>query len=216
MRFRTVVVALCSSIALLAGSAAQASQVNMVVNREFPNMWGVAPGELIDVELYLDATETGIQLLAVGLLWPSAVFQYNPQSLAATGVPTYILYGGSGMQMSSLYAQQDPWLIWPGTKPAGMEQVNINWADPSFTGTFVTGLGIKIAGIQLQVIAPGDGLGEIVLSSTSAGAVFQVNGATGPLPTSGSFAVITPEPTTALLVGLGLAGLGVAGRRRKA
>lgn len=201
--------------ALVLFGAGTASAFSVTMTTDYDGVSVLNPGDLVNVELFLDADAIGIQLLSVAVIFDQTIFQYNPQSLAATGVPTYILYGGSGMLMTSLDAQQDPWLLWPGLPPGPNQlQVNVNWADPTFNGTFTTGLGIKIAGLQLQVIAQGDKAGEVILSSTTSSNVFQVANAVIPLPVSGSFVVNTPEPTTAVLVGLGLLGLGVAGRRR--
>lgn len=203
--------------ALVLFGAGTASAVSVYMTSDYDGVSVLPVGATVNIELFLDADVTRIQLLSVGVAFDNTIFQYNPQSLAATGVPTYILYGSVGMAMTALYAQQDPWQTWPGTVLPGTAQVNVNWADPSFTGTGITGLGIKIAGIQLQVISAGDGLGDVILSSSLGGNVLQVLGVVQPLPTSGSFVVNTiPEPTTAVLVGLGLAGLGIAGRRRSA
>ena len=169
------------------------------------------------MRVFLDANVPGIQLLSVGVLFDNTIFSYVPQSLAASGTPSYILYfnaGGMPAMITQLIAQQDPWQLWPGLVPPGQSQVNVNWADSTFVGTVATALGIKIAGIRLQVIAQGDTEGEVVLSSTAGGNVLQVAGVVQPLPVTGSFTVYTPEPTTALLVGMGLLGLGIAGRRR--
>ncbi|HIL80307.1 MAG TPA: PEP-CTERM sorting domain-containing protein, partial [Myxococcales bacterium] len=62
------------------------------------------------------------------------------------------------------------------------------------------------------------GFASIALSQTAPGNVIGQPGGTSTTGTlnSGAGGVnIIPEPTTALLVGLGLAGLGVAGRRRE-
>ena len=216
---RRKITTLLATAALVLFGAGTASAISVTMTSDYDGVSVLPVGALVNIELFLDADVTGIQLLSVGVAFDNAIFQYNPQSLAATGVPSYILYGSVGMAMTWLQAQQDPWQTWPGTVLPGTAQVNVNWADASFVGTGVTGLGIKIAGIQLQVIAEGDGLGDVILSSTLGGNVLQVGGVVVPLPTVGTFAVNTaviPEPTTAVLVGLGLAGLGIAGRRRSA
>ena len=67
-----------------------------------------------------------------------------------------------------------------------------------------------------DVVSVGDGEAAFLLSLTSPGNVIGLAyGTTGTADLLGAGTVITPEPTTALLVGLGLLGLGVAGKRRE-
>ena len=203
---------LATAMVLFGAMSASAATVN--VTSDYAG--GIATvGTLVNVTLTLDAPETGIQLLGVNVAFDNTVLQYNAQSNASVGVPSYILYNSTGMPMVALYAQQDPWQTWP-FPPAGQGQVNVNWADPSFIGTQVTGSGIKIAELEYEVIALGGGTGQIEVFVDSAfGGILQINGAVVTLGITGSpVNVITPEPSTAILVGLGLLGLGVAGRRR--
>jgi len=203
---------LATAMVLFGAMSASAATVN--VTSDYAG--GIATvGTLVNVTLTLDAPETGIQLLGVNVAFDNTVLQYNAQSNASVGVPSYILYNSTGMPMVALYAQQDPWQTWP-FPPAGQGQVNVNWADPSFAGSQITGSGIKLAELQFQVVALGDGIGEVdVFVDSAFGGILQINGAVVTLGITGSpVNVITPEPSTAILVGLGLLGLGVAGRRR--
>jgi hypothetical protein len=203
---------LATALVLFGAASASASSLNLTSDYAGGP---VTVGTLINIELEFDATTTGVQLLSVGFLFDNTVLGYVPQTNLSVGVPSYILYGMSGMVSTSLYAQQASWLLWPGAVPPGQSQVNVNWADATFNGTFVTGSNV-IARIQFQVLAVGDGIGEINMTLTAGGNIYQVSG--NPLSpitlTGGQINVITPEPTTAVLVGLGLAGLAVAGRRR--
>jgi hypothetical protein len=204
---------LATALVLFGASVASASTLTMQTSYAGETL-GV--GDTVTVELIFDATETGIQLFGSNVLFDPTVLAYVPTEQTSLGVPTYILYGMSGMAGSSLYAQQNPWVLWPGLNQPGFNQVNVNWADPSFNGTFVTGSNLFIASLTFQVIDAGDGIGEIVLTIDAEGGIFQVSGdPNSPLTiANGNVNVITPEPTTAVLVGLGLLGLGVAGRRR--
>jgi hypothetical protein len=157
-------------------------------------------GDKLTVELFLDADQTGIALLGLGVRFDDGILQYNPKLNASVGVPSYVLYGTSGTDASALYPQQDPWALWPGTTPPGTKQVNVNWADPMLQGTFVTGFGIKIAELEFEVI--GDGVGKIQVVDLF------------PFQSIPLHINLVPEPTTAVLVGLGLVGFALATKRR--
>ena len=203
---------LATAMVLFGAMSASATTVNVTSDYTAGSIASV--GDIVNVTLTLDAPNTGIQLLGINVGFDNTVLQYNAQTNAAVGVPSYILYNSVGMPMVALYAQQDPWQTWP-FPPSGQGQVNVNWADSTFAGTQITGSGIKIAELQFQVIALGDGIGEVEVSTDLGGGILQVNGAVVTLGFTGTpVNVITPEPSTAILVGLGLLGLGVAGRRR--
>ena len=200
---RLIIGVLAATVALLGAASASAITANMTTSYAGQPL---NVGDTVTVEVFLDADQTLIQLLSVGVLFDEGELTFVPETSAEQGVPTYILYGSSGMQMTSLEMQQDPWQLWPGTVPPGQDQMNINWADPSFTGTFVTGLGIKIAQVTFQVASLGDGSASIELSSTAGGNVLQVGGVVVPFPVTGTpIAVTLPEPSSA---GLALSALG--------
>ena len=204
-----------TALVLFGASTASAFSSAMTTSYNGTDVLGV--GDFVDVEIFFDATAPGVQFYTVGVLWDANVFDYVPQSNASVGVPTYVLYGviGAGMTAmnTSLVPLQDPWIQWAGATPPGKEQVNIAWYDPSFAGAGGTGL-VKLGEIRLVVTGLGSGTGDVSISNTTGGSILQVFDAQVANPVSGDFAVITPEPTTAVLEGLGLLGLGVAGRRR--
>lgn len=109
--------------------------------------------------------------------------------------------------------------LFTGTIP---DLVTVGYRTPDFGGTRTTGTDPNyLATLVFHVIGDGDGLGEITILMTTANNVTILVGTTptditGSVTTSGSFAVFTPEPGTAIMVGLGLAGLAVAGKRRRA
>lgn len=212
--------AIAMMMAMLSASVASAVTVSAVANLPvgssifpppteyfFSVQTTVHPiGDKLKVELFLDADQTGITLLSFGVRFDDSILQYNPKVNSSVGVPSYILYGMSGTMSTSLYPQQTTWALWPGATPPGTKQVNVHWADPTFEGTYVTGFGIKIAELEFEVI--GDGIGKIeVLNLPPPGFVIAGD------PGAQLDIQLVPEPTTAVLIGLGLAGLALARKR---
>ncbi len=213
---RSFITALIATAIAVLG-ATSASAFSLTLSHDLPNnFWPV--GQKINFQIHLDATDPGIQLLSVSLTFDSDTYQYNPQPNSAVGVPSYILYGMSGTMppmTTTLNAQQSTWLLWPGPVPPGKTQVNVNWADETFNGTYVTGLGIKIAEIQLEHVWGSSIDFRVDMSVTAGGNIFQVNGNPAtPITLQGTPYAPVPEPSTALLVCAGLAGLAVKARGR--
>jgi hypothetical protein len=206
-------------IALLCASTASAFEARMT-SAYAGQPLGV--GDTVDIDVHFDATTVGVQLLSLGFLFETAELVYVPQTNASVGVPSYILFGGS-MPSRALYAQQTTWLLWPGTTPPGLSQVNINWADTTFTGTAVTGSDLKIAQIRFQVVSVGDGASNIQMSVGAGGNIFQVTAVPGtpgdpntPITLVGSpIALNLPEPTVGALAMTALVSLAVVRRRAR-
>ncbi len=209
---RPIIFFVTALVALL--SASSAGAVTVTVSSSYAGE-PLNVGDTVSVVLTLDANETGIQLMGINVAHDNAVLQYNARSNASVGVPSYILYNSTGMPMVALYAQQDPWQTWP-FPPEGQGQVNVNFADPSFAGTQITGSGIKIADLEYEVIALGDGTGQIEVFVDSAfGGILQVNGIVVTLGLTGTPITLNlPEPSVGML-SLG-AILSVAILRRRA
>ena len=160
---------------------------------------------IVDVELDTEDM-TGIVLISVSVNFDDGLVTYDT---GASSSPTYILYVNG----------KTPYMT-PATNPPELRigttnQVNVDWTATSLTaGSGGTGVEL-LATLVFDVIAVGDGVADIGLSITSPGNIVQLAGGINTTATlSGAGTVITPEPTTALLVGLGLLGLGVAGKRR--
>lgn len=177
--------------AMLFVSAATASAVSFSLNI----VAGAAtPGSPLTLDLVVDGEADQLQA------WFMQVDHAGNTASAATIAP-FIFHGGA-----------------PAT-PLGAPVIN-GAAGGNATGQFA--MSINPPGF----IAPGSGpvvFGQISFAAVSpgtiainiseaGGAVVGAGGAILPYTTTGI--TIVPEPTTALLVGLGLVGLGVAGRRK--
>jgi len=184
-------------------------------------------GDTVTVTVDFDnGGATDIQVLSVSVLFNDAVVSYDAASSAS---PTYALYNAGGRGNVSLAELSTNLSIRAGTS----NQILLDWSStavPNGTrdacgdfGTYPanpaapsgTGVcGFTMATLVFNVTAAGDDA-AFTLSSNSPGNVLSLgDGSTPGNAVSGDFVVTTPEPTTAVLVGLGLLGLGVAGRRR--
>jgi hypothetical protein len=85
----------------------------------------------------------------------------------------------------------------------------------NLTGGTVLNGSFGAATLVFRVLQGSGGTAAISLTTSSPGnTIALAGGAQGTATLTGAGVVNVPEPTTALLIGLGLAGLGIAGRRR--
>ena len=204
---------LAAALMLFSVSIASASSITLVPTTPTNP---VNVGDTVSFDIVADITDINVLVFGVGVLFDPNVLTYEPGQSGASG--TYILYsvGAGSVPTTWLKPQADPWQIWAGSKPAGLEQVNVNWIAQTFVdnvGSQATGTGILLGNISFT--ASGPGATDVALSFDVGGTIFNVGGddVSAGVPVN-SVPVVVPEPTTALLVGLGMVGLGVAGRRR--
>lgn len=228
---------LAVALLLFGATSASALAFNMTWRNPAPT---VSSGDQVIVDVFFDADIVDILAFSVSVINSNpSMLQYDGPASAAlpiiypappyagtTGAqPSYLLYtAGSGGGMlplipaTALYPQQTPnWLTWPAPPP-GTQQVNINYAESNITDSFnttYTASNLWVASLVFNVV--GGGETTLTLSNTNGGNVFGIG--TGTVLDPGTISlsapiVVVPEPTTAMLIGLGLFGLAISGRRK--
>ena len=204
-------------------SAASASAISFTLAGA--NGQDVVANDQVSVTVSMDTEGlTGITLLSIGVLFDDTRLSYNQ---AASSTSSYILYSTSAKNGGAyLSAAATCGGGYPGggagcaLRVGTTNQVNIDYLAPDLqVGTGATNVGTGndlLVTLIFDVIAPANpGSAAISISQTSPGNVIGVVGGSVAATLAGSGSVnVVPEPTTALLVGLGLAGLAVAGRRK--
>lgn len=207
---------LVAALLLLAASDARAWAIYL--EELEPKIYTI--GDTVTVTLRTDVDAPGVELLAINVLYDAGAFEYVS---AASFVPSYVLFSpweGKGAPSVYLAPGQDPPELWPAP-PAGSQQVNVMFYEVNLNTTRATGDGILLATLVFHVAGFGDGTGRIDIATSYGGGVYRVNGidrghasgGTGELIESPGLVLVIPEPSTAVLLGVGVLALAVARRR---
>jgi len=215
-----------SVLALLLIGASSAKSISLTLAGAHGQV--VESGGQVSVTVTLDTeTTTGITLLSIGVLFDDARLAYNKAASSATSYMFYVP-PSKGNPNNFLKASTtcggypSPGGYYSNSGACSLRvnttnQVNLDFVSADLAaGTSGTNSGVSLLATLVFDVLASPGSAAITLSQTSPGNVIGQPGGgstTATLIGDGSVNVI-PEPTTALLVGLGLAGLGVAGRRR--
>jgi hypothetical protein len=216
IRIGSIVFSLFLGLGLLVLGAASASAFSTTMTSNY--VIGDYPSTGDTITVYVDFNSTGndIYLLSVSVLFSDDTLAWDQ---AASSSPTYALYVLGGKNNQYLVAASTNLTLRAGTS----NQILLDWQNTSLPGgnrdaCGITNLdpnvacGFRMATLVFTMIQP---WGALTLSNSSPGNFFQLADGSHPEnAVSGDIVFPIPEPTTALLVGLGLAGLGVAGRRR--
>ncbi|MEE3328815.1 MAG: PEP-CTERM sorting domain-containing protein [Myxococcota bacterium] len=164
-------------------------------------------GDTVTVTVNFDTQGAAdISLLSVSVLFDDAIMSWDSGTS-----PGYALYVSGGKGNQYLVPATTNLTLRTGTS----NQILMDWQNTALPGGNRDPGSFDMATLVFSVSDVGGGIAAFTLSNSSPGNILQLADGSNPANAlSGDFNVITPEPTTALLVGLGLAGLGVAGRRR--
>ena len=204
--------------------AGQASAISLTLAAA-ANGQVVAVGDQVSVTVTLDTEgSSGIALLSTAVLFDDGILSYNSGASSATSYLLYVAGKYGGPYMSPV---ADP----PDLRYGTTNQVNVDFTATDLlmgtgqsAGYSAAGGGIIPGGLLATLVFDvenvGDGIADFALSITSPGNVIGLAGGNlGTATLNGGpvvvYTVPIPEPTTAWLVGLGLLGLGVAGKRRE-
>jgi hypothetical protein len=221
---RHVIVSSVVMLALL-GSVRTAAAYELRLIATSPSS-PVAPGDFVSYDLYLDTQgESGIVLFSVGLTFDPSGLAYRPDlSDAEDYYPLYAPAVGKTTPATWLVPPPgfDPPQLWP-VPPPGLAQVNVDFIEVNLGETVATATNLYLATLTFEVTYTPSGPENIGftspmnLSFDNGGNIFNVGGVDVSdqvgIVNTGPVIQVIPEPTTALLLGLGLCGLGVARRR---
>ncbi len=226
MRFMTVNLL---TVALLIAGATSASAYRLDVTSSYDGISVLSPSDTVTITLAFDTErEVDLAQLGFGVIYDTGVLAYNR---GASSTTSYLLYttarnaylraanscgGGFGSPNAGMGCSPHPTLSDQIQVDFFTSQVGSNTGVPTAT----TGAEV-IATLVFHVFAVGDGFGDITVTMDPVrSGILQLGSISGQPPltinqASNAMGVITPEPTTALLVGMGLVGLcGVRLRKR--
>lgn len=214
---RTLIINLLATALLLLGASnASALGFQMELNPGSVTPSTVLAGsETVIVDIYMDAG-AGLGFITVSILYDDiGILTYQPGS---SNMPSYILYTPGAGTASATYMipNVNPPGYWNGINQPGKRQIQIEYLEPAFGSATATASHLWIATVVFHVTGPGVVDMNLTLNANGTIVEAYANDVAGSYTTSGAFTFghAVPEPTTALLIGFGLVGLTMAGRRK--
>jgi len=202
---RLLITNLLASALVIFGAASASAYATSISSPQAGDTLGIS--DSVNVSVNFDSEGAAdITLLSVGVHFDDTIFTHSSSSAA-----TYALYATPAKGAVFMVPATTNGQLRVGTN----DQVNADWISSGLPEGNRDPGSFTMVDLTFHVQALGDGVGNFSLSNNSAGNILQLgDGSQANNAVSGDFVVYTPEPTTALLVGLGLLGLGVAGRRK--
>jgi hypothetical protein len=194
-------------VALLLFSASSASALNFYFGT--PSATSVAPGETFTVQLFLD-TEGSTQVTTIFMSTITA--DVSKVAFVSGNSPGQILFNVSSFE-GVARAQQASTGV-PGDDPGRVRAANFATTNP--VGSGIASANQLLTTLTFVGVAPGTTTISPLLelgTNPDSVSIAQVNVTASSTVGPGFSVTVVPEPGTALLMGLGLAGLGLAGRR---
>jgi hypothetical protein len=216
---RTLIINLLATALLLLGaSSASALGFQMELNPgSITPSTELVGSQFVIVDIYMDAGP-GLGFITVSILWDDiGILEYNAAN-PGTNMPSYILYTPGAGTASATYMipNVNPPNYWNGINQPGKRQVQIEYLEPAFGSATATANHLWIATVVFHVTGPGVVDMNLTLNANGTIVESYTNDVAGSYTTTGAFTFghAVPEPTTALLIGFGLVGLTMAGRRK--
>jgi hypothetical protein len=208
---------LATALLLFGASSASAWAINAQLNPgSIPENVPISASDLIIIDLYLDA-DAGLGFLGVALLYDdNGIISYGSPSKNLSTMPSYILLAPGVGTTATTYVIPlvNPPNTWNGINQPGKKQVNVEYLEAALGSTPATGNNIWIGSIVFHVTGPGLAQLDVTLGAEGTIVEAYTNQVASQTAVSGSFTFGVPEPTTAMLIGFGLVGLAMAGRRK--
>ena len=206
---------LAAALVLFSASFASAYELSLVSASD----GNVAQGDFVSYYIFLDTQGPNgcIVLFSASLTYDPAVVTYRSDlSDAEDYYPLYAPASGKAIPATWLTPVADPPGTWPAP-PAGLSQINVDFIEVNLNESQASATNQYLGTLVFEVT--GNGVSNMNWSFDNGGNIFNVAAVdvSGGVSMPNTTPVISnpiPEPTTALLVGLGMVGLGVAGRRR--
>jgi hypothetical protein len=196
---------LLASALVIFGAASASAYATSISSPQAGSTLGVSDSVTVSVNFDSEGA-ADITLLSVGVHFDNTIFTHSGSNAA-----TYALYATPAKGAVFMVPASTNGQLRVGTN----NQVNMDWISSGLPDGNRDAGSFEMAELTFHIQAIGDGMGDFTLSNSSAGNILQLgDGSIADNAISGDFVVYTPEPTTAILLGLGLLGLGVAGRRQ--